>query len=126
MFVSTRFSLTQHSISMILSRQPPRYIISSVWEFPQFFCQIHCSFENLWRRDAGGQFNVYIHTLPNLCNSNSLQGPSQVRTEYTFIQLYAYMYWGDHFKSELQHTCHVKHWFAACKEFRHFQIALVQ
>jgi len=30
---------------------------------PSVFCQIHCSFENLWRQDAVGQFNVHIHTL---------------------------------------------------------------
>jgi len=30
---------------------------------PLVFCQIHCSLENLWRRDAGRQFNVYLYTL---------------------------------------------------------------
>jgi len=51
---------------------------------PSVFCQIHCSLENVWRKDAGRYFNLYIHTPPNLRNSNSLQGPSQVRTEYTY------------------------------------------
>jgi len=87
MFVSIRFSLTQHSISMTISQQPPCYIISPVWEFLQFIVKSTAPLKT-YGDPMQATISMYTHSLPNLPNSNSLQGPIQVRIGYIYTQLY--------------------------------------